>query len=371
MMPAKYQCIKPTWIFCAVALLATQGAWSDASKSERVPLGLPMLQTQPAGPSAAARVDLGRRLFMDKRLSADGTISCSSCHNPEHAFADEHARAVGQQGLIGTRNAPSLFNVVYATSLFWDGRRATLESQAQDPLLNRSEHGLMDVQSAVNLVTMDPTYLRDFASNYKSSKDEIDITQISDVLASYERTLLAGDSPFDQYFYGGKKGALSSSAIRGFELFRGRAHCAACHVIGAQSALFTDGEFHASTTSLPKSVTEHLPQLTKTVLELRAKTGGNEIDQAVTEMPDIAALGRFTVSLNPADIGKFKTPSLRNVALTAPYMHDGSLTTLDQVIDVELYVRGAATNYPIVVTAEERDDLLAFLRALTSPDSAH
>lgn len=360
----------PPWLALSIALavftfsLAVDAAEKSAPSA---PLGVPSQGAQSEDATTLERTELGRKLFFDKRLSADGTISCSSCHEPQHAFSDGRPLAIGIGGGKGTRNAPSLFNVAYQTSLFWDGRAATLESQASMPLLNPVEHGLADPQHLVDIVQRDPKYQRDFAKCFTKQSDTISMGQITAVLATFERTLLAGDSPFDRYYFAGERTAMPESAIRGFELFRGRAQCATCHLIGEHDALLTDQQFHPSITRLPAEVNDNLSRLTQKVVRARAQSDGSRmIDRAITDDPQIAALGRFVVTLNPADIGQFKTPSLRNVALTAPYMHDGSFANLEQAIDAELYVRGSAMNFPIVLTANEREDMLAFLNALTT-----
>lgn len=346
-----------------VALVTLMSCDTNANAGE-APLGLPRVSVrEPERPGLSA---LGRRLFFDKRISADGTIACSSCHDPKLAFSDGNAVATGVGGKNGTRNAPSLFNVAFQNSLFWDGRAADLETQARAPLLNPVEHGLHEAD-VVSLVRSDASYQRAFAETFGIAPKNISMSEIVNAFANFERTLLAGDTPFDRYYYGAEKSALSPSAIRGLALFQGRAHCASCHLIDEHSALLTDQQYHNSVTGLPESITVRLATLSREVVDMKNRGDVEGLDRATTTRSEIAALGRFLVSLDPADIGKFKTPSLRNVALTAPYMHDGSIQGLERAVDIELYVRGAAANYPIVLTTDERQELLAFLRSLTSP----
>jgi cytochrome c peroxidase len=324
----------------------------------------------PALPGRAVNQDairLGKRLFVDTRLSADGKVSCGKCHIAEHALTDGRARSSGHNGRLGTRNAPSLLNVAYLDSLFWDGRGANLESQALMPLTNPVEHALPSNTAVADLIRRDPKYTRDFSRAFGVRPEQISSEMVGRALAAYERTLIAGGSPFDRFLYGGDRAALSAGAVRGLELFRGRAQCASCHLIGQSSALLTDGQFHIAPAGLPRTVTDNLPALANKVIRAADATNRAELEGLIATDVDVAALGRFIVTRKPADIGKFKTPSLRNVALTAPYMHDGSVKTLAEAVDLELYSRGAGLSYPIALTVSERQDLSEFLQALTSP----
>jgi cytochrome c peroxidase len=199
------------------------------------------------------------------------------------------------------------------------------------------------------------------------SPAEIHLDSIAAALAEYERTLVAGDSPFDRYLYGAEQGAISAEAISGLELFRGRARCVSCHAIQAQSALLTDDRYHDAPGGLSADVAGRLGELTRKVIRLKQTGNPGDLNRAVVSDAGVAALGRFVVTLDPADIGRFKTPTLRNVALTAPYMHDGRTKTLEEAVETELYGRGNAVNRPIVLTAQERKELVAFLNTLTSP----
>jgi cytochrome c peroxidase len=338
---------------------------ADANGFAAAPsLGLPPLPVRPDIVSGNL-AKLGKRLFFDVRLSGDGTVSCGSCHMPEHAFTDGRALAIGIAGQKGTRNAPSLLNVAYANSLFWDGRATTLESQARLPLLNPREHGLTSESSLIDRIGADPEYRNAFELVF--GRVTITADDVMKALASYERTLLAGNAPFDRFVYGGDQRAMSDAAIRGLELFRGRARCAACHTIGKESALLTDQEFHASPIGLSATTNGFLVELTKQVTDAQQRGDMNQLNSLIVGNREIASLGRFVVTRNPHDIGLFKTPSLRNVSLTAPYLHDGSIATLAEVVDAELYSRGDAIRYPIVMTAQQKADLIEFLKALCSP----
>lgn len=313
-------------------------------------LGLPSLEGKQDF-QLPLKVELGKKLFFDKRLSRDGTISCASCHVPDRAFSDGLRLAKGVGGRSGTRNTPSLLNAAYAKSLFWDGRRATLESQATDPLFNSVEHGLTDSRQLIEILGRDKTYAR-----------EININHIATALAAFQRTLIAGGSPFDRYQFAGDSTALTPSELRGLELFRGRGQCATCHTIGATEATFSDDKFHGLGSGLSR-MGARLPASINRVL----KATERELGELASRDAEISNLGRFVATKQLNDIGKFKTPSLRNVALTAPYMHDGAAATLEEAIDIEGYYRSIVTGRPLVFTGEEKADLVAFLKALTSP----
>jgi cytochrome c peroxidase len=345
---------------CAALAIFSVAGPADAVPS--VPLGLP--QVAIAGPKDRDLADLGCALFFDKQLSVDKSISCGTCHLPERAFTDGRRVAVGLQGRTLTRRTPSLWNVRFSSSLFWDGRASDLVAQARTPLLARAEHGFANPEAIAAIVRADSFYVRAIGALFDVAPQQISLAQVTAALAAFERTLLAADSPFDQYLYGGRSDAMSRPAVRGLQLFRGRAQCATCHRIGPTSALFTDNEFHSSPMSLPDSVLTQLGSLSAKVIKLRAKTDG-ALDAIIATDPNIAALGRFLFTLDPKDIGLFKTPSLRNIALRPPYMHNGSIESLPKAVDAELYNR-ARSNYPLVLTEDERSDLLAFLNALTS-----
>ena len=307
-----------------------------------------------------AQAVLGKRLFFDARLSADDKIRCASCHQPEKAFSDGLRVSQGIGDRTGTRNAPSLINVVFASSLFWDGRRDTLEAQALDPFINPNEHGLVSIDALVEKARADKTYRDAFVSAFGREKQAISAERIRLAIAAYLRTLVAGGSPADRYLYGDEKNALTPTAVRGLELFRGRAGCTECHVIGARDAMLSDGKFHSLGVGM-EDIRANLAELAT-----RAVRRAGPLDHTVLQDVELAELGRFLVTRDPHDIGKFKTPSLRNVALTAPYMHNGRVATLEEAVEREIYYRGLTTNRPLIVTPNEQADLVVFLRSLTS-----
>ena len=330
----------------------------------RLPLGLP--------PRTAtfrdnqALVELGQRIFVDKRLSADGTISCATCHEPEGSFSSSRPTVVGVHGRQGTRNAPSLLNVAYQASLFWDGRATSLESQALVPVLNPVEHGLPTETSLIEIIRNDPIYAAQFSDVLHKHGDQLRPSDVASAISAYERTLLSGSSPFDQYYYGKQRNAISAAAIRGLAIFQGKGRCSTCHTISEKSALLTDQQFHTSSLGITSPAAEHLADLAAEVQRLKFVGDPQRLSETISTDPEIAELGRFVVTLNPADIGTFKTPSLRNIALTAPYMHNGSVSTLSRAIELESYNRSQSGDRPIVMTIDERSDLEEFLRALTS-----
>ncbi|MCC6536243.1 MAG: c-type cytochrome [Bryobacterales bacterium] len=313
---------------------------AGAPVSLRSDLGLPPVPVPAGNPPTADTIALGRDLFHDKRLSADRSISCASCHDAASAFADPRAHSQGVDKKEGNRNAPPVMNAAFHPVQFWDGRAATLEEQAGGPIANPVEMNLPH-EEAVRRVAADSEYRGRFERAFGPGPVTMD--KITKAIASFERTLIAGGSPFDRYFYGGDKTALSEDAIRGLALFRDpqRGNCTACHTIGERFALFTDGKFH-------------------------------NVGAGLSNEGEIVDHGRFAVTRQEADRGAFRTPTLRNIARTAPYMHDGSLRTLRQVVD--FYIGGGSSNpsldkeiKPLKLKFEERVELVAFLEALSSP----
>ena len=261
----------------------------------------------------AEKIELGRRLFNDRRLSRDGSTSCASCHSPERAFSTARPLAVGLLGRVGRRNAPALINRGYGRAFFWDARSASLEDQVLKPIEDPNE---MDL-------TIDEA----------SSRVGLDATTMAQALASYVRSILSGDAPYDR-FINGDRAALSPEQRAGLQIFRGKGNCTACHV----GPTFTDERVH--------------------------NTGVAWRDGRLHDE------GRFAVSGRSEDRGAFKTPTLREVGRTAPYMHDGSLTTLADV--VQFYDEGGRVNpnrdaeiRPLHLTASEKDALIAFLHTLS------
>ena len=309
-----------------------------------------------------AWIRLGAQLFSDRRLSADGSVSCATCHKPEAAYADGRTTAVGVAGHAGARNAPSLIGVGGFAVFNWDGRTSFLEEQVLQPFTTSIEHGLASRGELTTLVRDDPAYRRVFADLAAVGTREIQPADIGAALAAFVRSLSGGSSAFDRYRSGGDPDALTESARGGFEVFKGHAGCATCHAIGEGVASFTDQQFHALGVGL-SSVGGRLETILKWIDSFPRTI---EADDILSDH-DIAELGRYMVTRMPEDIGRFRTPSLRNVARTAPYFHDGSVATLETAVDLELYYRRQSDGTLTAIGRDERDDLLSFLRALSEP----
>ena len=323
-------------------------------------LGLPPLTIPNDNPQTAEKIALGRLLFNDKRFSANGSVSCASCHQADKAFADGLPVAIGINGQAGTRNAPTVINAAFYQTQFLDGRANSLEEQALGPFVNPIEHGLTSHQTIVDVIRQDADYIKQFNTVFNVPADAVTIDHVVKAIASFERTLISGNSPFDRYYFGMDQSAISESAARGSRIFRRKGNCANCHEISLNNALFTDNRFY--------NVGVGFKRLAPVLEALIA--GKNPDDLTLTDVQR-SELGRFNVTKTLADLGKFKTPSLRNIALTAPYMHDGSIKTLEEVI--EHYDKGGDKNrfidakiFPLHLTQQEKADLVAFMKALTS-----
>jgi cytochrome c peroxidase len=340
------------------------------------PLGLPPVPVPADNPITPEKVKLGNKLFNDKRFSATGMVSCSNCHDKEKSFTDGLQVSEGINKLKGTRNAPTVVNAVYLKTQFWDGREPTLESQSTQPFLNPVEMALPSHDPIVKIVRTDPEYIDLFKTAFGKTGDKVTMKEVTQAIASFERTLLAGDSPFDRYFYGGEKTAMSPAAIRGLDVFINQGRCVSCHVIEQTQALFTDNRFHMIGSGA-KQMPKNLDDLAVAVEEVKKK--GTDI--AVLSNEKTSSLGRYAVTRDLTDIGAFKTPTLRNVDLTAPYLHDGSLKTLEEVI--QFYNNGGREKEtdpvpellsggirPLNLSKEQQADLVEFLKALTSPEFA-
>lgn len=346
-----------------------------ALSQEQPPLGLPPVPVPQDNPQTKEKIALGKRLFEDKRFSADGTVSCANCHDPAKAFIDGLPVAEGIKKLKGTRNSPTVINAAYYESQFWDGRRPSLEEQAKDPFVNPVEHGLGKAQGfhqfIIEIIQKDPDYPKAFKEVFGVDKKDISIDHVVKAIASFERTVISGNSPFDRYQYGGEKNALSEPAKRGLELYLGKARCQECHMISEKYALFTDNKFHNLGVGF-KKIQPRLRQLVKEVKMSQQK--GQELDESILTKSDVSELGRFVITGKTSEIGAFKTPTLRNIAVTGPYMHDGSMATLQEVM--ELYNKGGEKN-PFLgsvrvlnLTDQEIKDVIAFMESLTSPEFA-
>jgi cytochrome c peroxidase len=334
-------------------------------------VGLPMQQTlaeiPPDNPQIPEKIALGEKLFFDPRLSADGTVACASCHDPERAFTDGRPASIGVKGRVGQRNAPTILNVLYNKKQFWDGRAETLEDQAVMPITNPSEMGQANMDAAVTTLTAIAEYKDEFQRIF--GQDPTGLTLVR-AIAAYERTLGSFDSPFD-HFIAGDANAIDDAAKRGWMLFNTKAKCNACHAaVRNDVTYFTDFEFH----NIGIGILRHnvTPLAIKAMQEIQ-KGDLPAVDRAAIQS-DYSVLGRFLLTRQDADIASFKTPSLRNVLITAPYFHDGSMQTLWDAVDH--YNKGDGLKDPwldddielLALTEDEIDDLVAFMASLTSPE---
>jgi cytochrome c peroxidase len=342
-------------------------------------LGLPPVPIPEDNPQTPAKIALGEKLFNDKRFSTTGEVSCATCHAPEKAFTDSPLKtSEGIEKKTGTRNAPTVINAAYFHTQFWDGRSPSLEDQALHPPINPVEMGLPSHQPILDIARSDPAYVKAFAEVFGVSGEQLTMDHVTKAIGAFERTQVAGDSPFDRWFFAGKKDALTEQQQRGYDLFVNQGRCVSCHIIEQTQALFTDNRFHNIGVGI-NNIQKDVPELAATFLE--ADLTLSQVDVKVLGDKRTSELGRFAISHGVDDLGSFKTPTLRNVAATAPYMHDGSVATLrDAVVH---YNNGGVTNEgdavndflssgirPLNLEDDQIDDLVAFMEALTSPGVA-
>jgi cytochrome c peroxidase len=290
---------------------------------------LPPVPVPADNPQTEAKIQLGKQLYFDGRLSSDGTISCASCHDPKHAWADTTPVSEGVAHKQGSRNSPSIINAAYVVPQFWDGRALHLEKQAVGPVQNPIEMDLTadQLEGRLNCI---PGYVSQFQTVF-GTKPTIDT--VAKAIASFERTIVSKDSPYDRYLKGDKS-AMGASAIRGMQVFSGKGNCINCH----SGPAFSDSEYH--------------------------NLGIGYVNGKYKDV------GRYGVTKKPGDMGAFLTQKLRNVAQTPPYMHDGSVRTLAEVIDI--YDRGGVPNpnldkdiSPLNLTRQEKADLVEFMKSLS------
>jgi cytochrome c peroxidase len=313
--------------------------------------------------ASAARIALGNKLYFDPRLSKDGTVACATCHDVSRGFTDRRGTSEGIGEQLGQRNAPTTMNAVFFQTQFLDGRAASLEEQAKLPIVNPIEMGKHDGPAAAGAIAGDAEYQAAFRAAYGRGVNYDDIGR---AIAAYERTLVFLSAPFDR-FAAGNAGAISDDAKAGWALFNGKGRCASCHQMSSSSPIGTDNRFHNIGVSARHKDFE---LLAVRGLQALSKDASKEaIDQLALET-DLGELGRFVVTRNRADIGGFKTQQVRNVGVTAPYMHDGSMATLWDVVDH--YNKGGEPNAyldggiePLALTSNEEDQLVAFLFSLT------
>jgi len=317
-------------------------------------------------PLTSAKVELGRQLFFDPRLSVDGSVSCASCHDPHLGFADGRRVAVGIGGRLGSRNTPTLLNAMFNSTLFWDGRADSLEAQALEPLVNADEMGNTSHDQVVRRLNAIPEYNRQFNAVFGSN---IRIDLLSKAIAAYERTLASANAPYDR-FLAGDRSALNDAAQRGLALFRGRARCSVCHSLNTSFPFLSDGNYRNTGVAGNLSTFDSLARRAIVL----SNSGDDEDLRLLNGSQGKSELGRFLVTRNAIDVGSFRTPILRNVELTAPYFHDGSAATLADV--VRYYARGGNENsgkdwelQTVNLSEQDQLDLIEFLKSLTSDDA--
>jgi cytochrome c peroxidase len=362
-------------IFIAVPIASAQSADQQEKLAESrsvaqkgFPSDLYRWVIPPDNRQTAAKVALGKELFFDMRLSEDNTQACTSCHDPAKGFTDQQPTSDGIHHQFGQRNAPTILNSMFNVLQFWDGRADTLEEQAEGPILNPVEMGMKSPEEVVAKVTGIQEYQPKFRDAFGAAPSWDNIRK---ALTAYERTLVDFDSPFDA-FVNGDQNAISEQAKRGWSLFNGKGRCMSCHGWNPTQPMFSDNRFHNIGVSAHKS--DFVPLARKALDVLAAGGGTLQIDKLAIGT-DMSGLGRFLVTKQPHDIGGFRTMGLRNLLLTEPYFHDGSQTTLWDVIDH--YNKGGVPNpfldggiVPLGLTEAEIDDLVAFLATLTSPEYA-
>jgi cytochrome c peroxidase len=351
---------------------------SQQSKEDAL-LGLPPVPVPAENPQTTDKIALGDKLFHDKRFSIDGTVSCANCHDRKKAFTDGLQFSKGHSGLTGSRSAPTIVNAAFYKSQFWDGREPDLEGQSKQPFINPVEGGLPNHEAILKIIRTDPDYKESFASVFGASGQQLTIEHIAKAIASFERTLVSGNSAFDRYYFKGDSEALTENQVRGFKLFIGQGRCVSCHTIEQDHAIFTDSRFHNIGIGI-NNIQLDIPTLAVAFQE--AKNKGGVVDVMVLTDKKSSELGRFAVTNKLAEMGAFKTPTLRNIEVTAPYMHDGSLKTLKDVVQhynnggvtpagakVNVFLSGGIR--PLNLKQQQVDDLAAFMQALTSPEYAN
>ena len=351
--------------------LPKQGLLAEPRSSNQVgfPAALTASVVPPASPLTPAIVALGEKLFFDGRLSGDGTVACATCHDPARAFTDGRPASVGIHGRVGQRNAPTVLNALYNNKTqFWDGRVNTLEQQAALPITNPFEMGSATIDDAVSRIAGDKDYQSQFMQAFGRGVNKQDMLR---AIATYERTLVSFDSPFDQ-FMAGDANAISDSAKRGWELFNTKARCNLCHALTDSQrdvTVFTDNDFH----NIGIGILRHRIGPLAQQAEHELAQGHLEVVDAAAITSEMSVLGRFLITKKQSDIASFKTPDLRNVLVTGPYFHDGSMQSLWDVVDH--YNKGDGVTdpwldedmQPLALTEPEIDDVVAFLASLTSP----
>lgn len=349
------------------------------------PLGLPEVPIPADNPQTEAKIKLGEKLFHDPRFSSDGKVSCSTCHALEKGFTDHLSVSKGftdKKGTrMGTRNAPTVINAAYYTSQFWDGRVPSLEEQSKFPPINPVEGGLHGWDDLVKMIQDDESYRDEFKKVFNIEPKEITIDHFAKAIGNFERTLISGNSKFDRYMYDGEKDALSEEEKRGLKVYLEQGRCVSCHTISQTHAIFTDNQFHNLGVGF-KALKGKSQEVASEYMGIIAKEkvkSKSTADELVLAEKRFSELGRLAITHEIDDMAAFKTSGLRNISKTGPYMHDGSLKTLKEVVvwynlGGKLNADDADTPFldggiiPLNLSEEQIEDLVAFLKALTSPE---
>jgi cytochrome c peroxidase len=366
-----------SFVLVLAGFLATGIAAADNAAPQQPPLGLPPVPYPDGKPPGADKIALGEKLFNDTRFSKTGKVSCATCHEAKKTFTDSPLKvSKGIEDLTGTRNAPTVVNSVYFETMFWDGRSPSLEDQALHPFVNPVEMGLDDHQPILDIVRSDKDYTQAFQKVFGKKGNDITMDEVTSAIAAFERMQVTGNTPFDRWYFKGEE-TLTDQQKLGFDVFVNKGRCVSCHVVEETQALFTDNRFHNVGVGI-NDIQNDVPDLAGAFLKAEATLA--EVDVRVLTDARTSELGRFAVSRDFDDLGSFKTPTLRNIAVTAPYMHDGSLATLQEV--VEHYNNGGITGTgkvndflsggirPLELTDAEIAALVAFMESLTSPEFA-
>jgi cytochrome c peroxidase len=327
-------------VLLSVVLWMGTGSARDREVYIEVPLGLPEVVALKDNPPTMAKIELGKMLYFDPRLSLSGTLSCATCHDPNLGYSNGAPFAVGHQHAVGGRNAPTVLNAAFATTQFWDGRAPSLEEQAGGPMTAGVEMaGIPD--EIVQTLAKIPEYRE---LSMAAFGEYLSFCNIRKAIATFERTILAGNSPFDKYYYGKDKGALSGAALRGKEVFDNpnKGNCKKCHTYTKTDGYFSDNQFHNVGIGYDKKLKK-----------------GENYD-----------LGRYDVTKKKEDKGRFRTPTLRNIVQTAPYFHDGRTFSLEEA--AVLCLNGIPNDnldpeYKVKrkLSKQELSDLVEFMKALT------
>ncbi len=333
------------------------------------PLGLPKVPQPGSNLITEEKLQLGRRLFFDRRLSFNDTLSCGTCHIPEQGFTNnEISTAVGVEGRSGKRNTPTIYNIAFITRLFHDGRETSLEQLVWGPLLAHNEMANPSVGHVVEKIKKINDYDGWFESAFEGKGPTMET--IGMALSAYQRALLSANSRFDRWKFGGDSSALTEQEKFGFDLFIGKGNCAACHLVQDRFATFTDNRLHNTGMGYQTSMGSSEPDKRTLIAPGIYMTIPGKVIESVRQQPRPNDMGLYDITQNPFDRWKFRTPTLRNVALTAPYMHNGRLLSLKDV--VEFYNQGGIKNEllsplikPLDLTDEEVDALVSFLNTLT------